>query len=182
MLRSTTCSDLWISLLACSAGKLKLVAILVLVVRTTADVDHCIYCLVFLTGSLYAFALMMIDSLYPESTRALTSRVLDCLYFFPSRMTILTKIIGLKYMCFNLLLDLVFLSLLFGFSRLFNSWASCNSLSKLLELSVCSLIFYLLLVFILSMINPSLQPSSQLFSLLPMELLLLSSSPSDSES
>ena len=40
---------------------------------------------------------------------------------FPSRMTILTKIIGLKYMCFNLLLDLVFLSLLFGFSRLFNS-------------------------------------------------------------
>ena len=72
MLRSTTCSDLLISLLACCSGKLKLVAIFVLVVRTPAAVDHCRSLLVFLTGSLSALALVRIDSLAPESTRALT--------------------------------------------------------------------------------------------------------------
>ena len=73
MLRSTTCSDLMISLLACSSGKLKLVAVLVLVVRTPAAVDYWCSFLVFLTSSLSAFALVIIESLAPESTRALTS-------------------------------------------------------------------------------------------------------------
>ena len=87
------CSDQLISLLACSSGKLKLVAIFVLVVRTPAAVDHCRSFLVFLTGSLSALVLARIDSLAPESTRALTGRVLDCLYFLPAGMTSLTKII-----------------------------------------------------------------------------------------
>ena len=96
MLRSNKCSDLLISLLACSSGKLKLVAVFVLVVRTPAAVDHCRSFLVFLTGSLSALALARIDLLAPESTRALTRRVLDCLSFLPAGMTSLTKIIGLK--------------------------------------------------------------------------------------
>ena len=103
MLRSTTCSDLLIHLLACSSGKLKLVAILELVVRTPAAVDHYRSCLVFLTGSLSAFAFVIIYSLAPESTMDLTSQVLDCLYFFPAGMTSLTKIIGLKLKCFSFL-------------------------------------------------------------------------------
>ena len=57
------CSDLFISLLAFSSGKMKLVAVLVLVVRTPAAVDHCCSCLVFLTGNLSAFALMTIGGL-----------------------------------------------------------------------------------------------------------------------
>ena len=52
ILRSATCSDWLISLLQCSSGKLKLGAVLVLVVRTPAAVDHCISCLVFFIGSL----------------------------------------------------------------------------------------------------------------------------------
>ena len=84
MLRSTTCRDWLISLLACSSGNLKLVAILVLVVRIPAAVDHCRSFLLFLTGSLSALALARIDSLSPESTRALTRRVLDCLPFLPA--------------------------------------------------------------------------------------------------
>ena len=91
-----------------------------LVARKPAAVDHCSSCLVFLTGSLSAFDLVRIYSLYPESTRALTNRVLDCLSFLTSGMTSLTKIIGLYCMCFNLLLDLVCLSLLVGFCRVFN--------------------------------------------------------------
>ena len=165
MVRSTTCSDWLISFLACSSGKLKLVAVLVLVVRTLADVEQCHSCLVFLTGSLSSLYLTMIYSLAPESTRALTSRVLDCLSFFPSGMTCLTKRIGLKCTCFSFLLDLVCLSSLDGFRRLFNRW----------ELSFCSLIFYILLFFNLSMINPSLQPLFQLSYSLSIELLLLSS-------
>ena len=176
------CSDWLISLLACSSGKLKLVAILVLVVRTPAAVDHCCSCLFFLTGSLYALALARIHLLDPESTRALTSQVLDCLYFFSAVMASLTNIIVLKCTCFSFLLDLVCLSLLFGLHIMFNRWASYNFLSNLLEISVCSLIFDLLLSFTLSMINPYLQPSSQMFSLLPIEILLISSSSADSES
>ena len=91
-----------------------------LVVRTLAAVDHCRSSLVFLTGSLSAFALVMIDSLDPESTSALTSRFLDCLSFLSSGINSLTKIIGLKCMCFSFLLDLVYLSLFVGFSRVFN--------------------------------------------------------------
>ena len=105
MLRSTTCSDLLISLLACSSGKLKLVAVLVLVVKTPAAVDHCRSCLIFLTGSLSVLALARIDSLSHESTRALTSRVLDCLSFLPAGMTSLTNIIGLKCTCFSFFLN-----------------------------------------------------------------------------
>ena len=139
MSRSTTCSDWLISLLVCSSGKMRLVAILVLVVRTPAAVDHCHSCLVFLTDSLSALALARIYSVAPESTRALTSRVLECLSFLPAGMTSLTKIIGLKCTCFSFLLDLVCLTFLDGFHRVFNMWASCNALSKLLELSLCSL-------------------------------------------
>ena len=180
MFRSTTCRDWLISLLACSSGKLKLVAVLVLVVRTSATVDHCCSWLVFFNGSLPALSLVRIEPLAPESTRALTSRVLDCLYFFTAGMTSLTKIIGLKCTCFSFLLDLVCLSFLYGFCRVFNMWASFNALSKWLELSLCSLIFDLLL-FNLSMINPSLQLLFQTSSLLLVELLLLSSSLTDSE-
>ena len=90
-----------------SLGKLKLVAVLVLVVRTPAAVDHCSSCLVFLTGSLSDLALLRIYSLAPESTSALTSQVLDCLSFLPSVISSLTKIIGLKCTCFSFLLDLV---------------------------------------------------------------------------
>ena len=83
-------------------------------------VDHYRSCLVLLTGSLYDFDLVRIDSLAPESTRDLTSRVLDCLSFLPAVMTSLTKIIVLQCMCFSFLLDLVYLSLLFGFRIVFN--------------------------------------------------------------
>ena len=162
-----------ISLLACSSGKLKLVAVLVLLVKTPVSVDHCHYCLVFLTVRLSAFALVIIDSLAPELTRALTSQVLDCLSSLPAGMTSLTNIIGLKCMCFNFLLDLVCLSLLFVFCRLFNRRASCNSLSNLLELSLCYLILESTIISTLLMINPSLQPLSQMFSLLPMDIFLL---------
>ena len=89
------------NLLACSSGKLKLVAVLVLVMRTPAAVDHCHSFLVFLTGSLSVLALARIDSLAPESTRALTRQVLECLPFLPAGMTSLTKIIGLKCLCFS---------------------------------------------------------------------------------
>ena len=99
MLRSTTCGDRLISVLACSSGKLKLVTIFVSVVRTPVAVDHCRSFLVFFTDSLSALALARIDSLAPESTRALTSRVLDCLSFLPAGMTSLTRIIGLKFTC-----------------------------------------------------------------------------------
>ena len=57
-----------------------------LVVRKPAAVDHCRSFLVFLTGSLSALDLAIIDSLAPESTRALISRVLECLYFLTSGM------------------------------------------------------------------------------------------------
>ena len=176
MLRSTTCSDWLISLLAYSSGKLQLISVLVLVVRTPADVDHCYSWLFFLTGSLSAFSLVEIDALAPESTRALTSWVLDCMYFFSAGMTSLTKIIGLKCMCFSFLFGFIFLSSLVGFLRVFNRWSICNALSNLLELSVCSLIFYLLLGFNLSMINAFLRLLYQLLSSLSMQLLLLSSS------
>ena len=83
---------------------------------------------------------------------------------------------------FQFLLNLVCLSfLLVGFPRMFNRWESCNALSKLLELSLCYLIFDLLLGFNLSMINGYLQLSSQFFSLLLMELLLLSELSAESE-
>ena len=157
MLRSTKCSDLLISLLACSSGKLKLVAVFVLVMRTPEAVDHCRSFLVFLTGSLSALALARIYSLDPESTRALTSWVLDCLYFWPAGITILTKIIGLKCKCFSFLLDLVYLTILDGLRRVFNRWASCNAVSKLFEPSLCSLMLDVLL-FNLLMIIYSLQP------------------------
>ena len=104
------CSNLLISLLACSSGKLQFVDVLVSVVRTPAAVDHCNSCLVFLTGSSSDFALVSIDSLAPESTRAFNSQVLDCLYFLPAGITSLTNIIGLKCTCFSLLLDLICLS------------------------------------------------------------------------
>ena len=181
MLRSTTCSDWLISLLACSSGKLKLVAVLVLVARTPAAVDHCRSWLVFLTGSLSALALARIDSLDPESTRDLTSRVLDCLSFLPSGMNSSTKIIGLKCTCFSFLLDLVWLTILDGFHRVFNRWASCNALFKLLELSLCYLMLDLLL-FNLLMTNPSMQPLFQDSSSVLVVLLLLLSLLPDSES
>ena len=152
-----------------------------LVVRTPAAVDHCRSCLVFLTVILPALDLVRIDSLAPDSTRYLTSRVLDCLFFLPAGMTILTNIIGLKCTCFSFLLDLVCLSFLDGFCRVFNRWSSFKALSKLLELSLCYLLFDLL-VFHLSMINPSLQPLFQISSLVSVELLLISSMLPDSES
>ena len=120
MLRSTTCRDRLITLLACSSGKLKLVAILVLVVKIPAAVDHCCSFLVFLTGRLSALALARIDSLAPESTRDLTRRVLDCLPFLPAGITSLTKIIGLKCLFFSFVLDLVYLTILDGLHRVFN--------------------------------------------------------------
>ena len=110
-----------------------------LVVRTQAAVDHCCYFLVFLNGGLSALALAIIDSLAPESTRDLTSRVLDCLSFLPAGMNSLTKIIGLKCTCFSLFLDLVYLTIFDGFRRVFNRRASYNAVAKLLELSLCSL-------------------------------------------
>ena len=91
-----------------------------LVVRTPAAVDHCRSCLVFLAGSLSALALARIDPLAPESTRDLTSRVLDCLYFLPDGLTSLTKVIGLKCTCFSFFLDLFCLTILDGFCRVFN--------------------------------------------------------------
>ena len=160
MLRSTTCSDGLISLLACSSGKLKLVAIFVLVVRTPAAVDHCSSFLVFLTVSLSALAWAIIDSLSPESTRDLNRQVLDCLPFFPAGMTSLTKIIGLKCLCFSFFLDFFCLTIVDGLRRVFNGWASCNAVSKLFELSLCYLILDVLLVN-LSMIIKSLQPFFQ---------------------
>ena len=91
-----------------------------LVVRISEAVDHCHYFLVFLTGFFSDFYLERIDSLALESTRALTSRVLDCLYCLPAGMTGLTKITGLKCTCLSFLLGLVCLSLLFSFHRVFN--------------------------------------------------------------
>ena len=107
MFRWTTCSDWLIFLLVCSSGKLKLVAVFGLVVRTPAAVDHCSSFLVFLTGSLSALSLARIYSLAPDLTRALTGRFLDYLSFLPAEMTSLTKIIGLKCLCFSLFLDFV---------------------------------------------------------------------------
>ena len=180
MLRSTTCSDWLISLLACSSGKLKLVAIFVLVVRTPAAVDHCRYFLVFLTGSFSALALSRIDSLAPESTRALTSRVLDCLSFLPAGMTSLTKIIGLKCLCFSFFLDFVCLTIVDGLCRVFNRWESCNAVSKWFELSLCSLMLDVILV-TLSMIIKSLQPFFQASSSVSVAMLLLLSFPPNSD-
>ena len=160
MLRSTTCSDWLISLLACSSGKLKLVAIFVLVVRTPAAVDHCRYFLVFLTGRLSALSLARIDSLAPESTGALTIQVLDCLPFLPAGMTSLKKIIGLECLYFSFFLDFVWITILDGLHRVFNRWASCNAVSKSFELSLCSLMLDVLLVN-LSVIIKSLQPFFQ---------------------
>ena len=91
-----------------------------LVVSTPAAIDHYRSFLVFLTGSLSASALARIDSLAPESTRALTRRVLDCLPFLPAGMTSLTKTIGLKCLCFSFFLDLVCLKILDGLRRVFN--------------------------------------------------------------
>ena len=109
-----------VNLLECSSGKLKLVAVLVLVARTPAAVDHCCSCLVLLTGIVSDFTLVMIYSLSPESTRYLISRVLYCLSFLPDVMNSLTKIIGVKWTCFSFLEDLDCLSfLLVGFCRLF---------------------------------------------------------------
>ena len=172
MLRSTTCIDWLIRLLACSSGKLNLVAILVLVVRTPAAVDHCRYFLVFLTGSFSALALARIDSLAPESTSALTNWVLDYLPFLPAGMTSLTKIIGLKCLCFSFFLDFFCLTILYGLRRVFNRWASFNAVSKLFELSLCSLMLDLLL-FKLSMIIKSLQPLFQASSSVSLALSLL---------
>ena len=176
MLRPTSCRDWLISLLACSSGKLKLVAILVLVVRTPAAVDHCRSFLVFLTGSFSILALARIDSLAPELTRALTRRVLDCLPFLPARMTSLTKIIGLKCLCFSFFLDLVCLTILDGLRRVFYRWASFNSVSKLFELSLCSLMLYVIFVK-WSMIIKSLQPFFQASSSVSVVLSLLLSLP-----
>ena len=181
MLRSTTCSDWLISLLACSSGKLKLVAILLLVVRAPAAVDRCRSFLIFLTGSLSALVLARIDSLAPELTRDLTRRVLDCLPFLPAGMTSLIKIIGLKCLCFSFFLDLVYLTILDGLRRVFNRWVSCNVVSKSFELSLCSLILYVLLVK-LSMIIKSLRPLFQASSSLLVALSLLLSLSPDSES
>ena len=84
-------------------------------------VDHCRSCLVLLTGSFSVFALVSIYSLAPESTRALTIRVLDWLSLLPAGIISLKLIIGLKCTCFSLLLDLVCLSfLLLGFFRGFS--------------------------------------------------------------
>ena len=160
MFMSTTFNDWLISLLACSSGKLKLVAVFLLVARTPAAVEHCHYFLVFLTGSLSALDLARIDSLDPDSTKDFTRRVLDCLSFLPAVMTSLTKIIGLKCMCFSFFLDLVWLTILDGFRRVVNSWASCNALSKLIELSLCSLMLDVLL-FNLWLSIHSLQPLFQ---------------------
>ena len=82
---------------------------------------------------------------------------------------------------FQFLIGFGFVSFLYGFSRVFNRSAPCNTLSKLLELSLCSLIFDLLLFFNLSMINPSLQPLPKLSPSLSIEMLLLSSSLPESE-
>ena len=110
MLRLITCSYWLINLLACISRKLKLVSVLVLVVRTTADFNHCRSWLVFLNVTLSDFDLVRIDSLDHESTRALTSLSLDCLSFLPAGMTSLTKIIGLKWTCFSFLKYFDFLS------------------------------------------------------------------------
>ena len=121
MLRSTTCSDSLINLLACSSRKLKLFSVLVSVVRTPAASDQCCSCLFFLTGSFSDFYFVVIDSLAPESTRYLNSRVLDCVSFLPTGVKSLTKIIGLKWTCFSFLLDLVCLYfLLVGFLCVLN--------------------------------------------------------------
>ena len=69
------------------------------VVRTPATVDHCRSFLAFLTGSVSAFVFVIIDSLAPDTTRELTSQVLDCNYFLPAVMNSLTNIIGLKWTC-----------------------------------------------------------------------------------
>ena len=64
---------------------------------------------------------MRIESLDTDLTRDLNILVLDCLSFLPDGMTSLKKIIGLKCTRFSLLLDLVYLSLLVGFRRVFSS-------------------------------------------------------------
>ena len=90
---------------------------------------------------------MIIDSLSPELTRYLTSRVLDYLPLLPAGMTGLTKIIGLKWTCFSFLENLDCLSfLLVCFLRVLNMQASCNAASNLLELSLCYLSLDLLLL------------------------------------
>ena len=77
---------------------------------------------------------------------------------------------------FKFLIGFNCLSFLFvSFCGVFNRWVSCNALYKLLELSLCYLIFDLLLDFNLLMTNASLQPLGW-FSSLPMDLLLLSES------
>ena len=153
-----------------------------LVVSTPEVVDHWRSWLVFLTGSLSDFSFVRIDSLVPESTSDLTSWVLECLSFLPSGMTSSTKIIGLKCMCYSFSLGLVCLYLLVSFCIVFYRWAPCNVLSKLLELSVCSFIFDLLLGSNLLMINPYLKPLSKMFTLLTNELLLFFSLSAYSES
>ena len=60
-------------------------------VRIPAVVVHFRSFLVFLTGILSALALARIDSLALESTRALTSQVLDCLSSLPAGMISLKK-------------------------------------------------------------------------------------------
>ena len=75
-----------------------------LLVRKPAAVYHCRSCLVFLNGSFSALSLLRIDSLLTDSTRALTSRVLDYISFLPDGMTSLTEILGLKCICVQFLI------------------------------------------------------------------------------
>ena len=91
-----------------------------LVVRTLAALNHCRSCLVFLTGSLLDLALVMIYSLASELPRALNSQVFDFMSFLHAEITFLTKIIFLKCTCFSFLLDLVCVSFLDFFCRVFN--------------------------------------------------------------
>ena len=85
-----------------------------MVVRKPAAVDHCHSYVVVLTGSLSALALARIDSLAPELTRALTSRVLYCLSYLSAGMTSFTNIIGVKWICFSFLEYLDCLSFFIG--------------------------------------------------------------------
>ena len=134
-----------------------------------------------LTGSLSALGLAIIDSLSRELTRALTSRVLDCMPFLPAGLTSLTKTIELKCFCFSLFLDLVCLTIIDGLRRVFNRGASCNAVSKLFELSLCYLMLDVLLVNLL-MIIKSLQPFFQASSSVLVAFSLLLSLLLDSES
>ena len=75
----------------------------------------------------------------------------------PSKMVIQTKSKKrLKCLCFSFFLNFVWITILDGLHRVFNRWASCNFVSKLFELSLCSLMLDVLL-FNLSMIIKSLQ-------------------------